>query len=41
MVRKIETGERRRLDPSTVCDLLSAKINNDMTNHVIQTKTFN
>lgn len=29
MVRKIETEERRQLDPSTVCDLLSVKINND------------
>ena len=29
MVRKIETEERRKLDPSTVCELLSVKINND------------
>ena len=29
MVRKIETEHRTRLDPSTVCDLLSTKINND------------
>ena len=29
MVRKIETEHRERLDPSTVCDLLSTKINND------------
>ena len=29
MVRKIEIEERRQLDPSTVCDLLSVKINND------------
>ena len=29
MVRKIETEERRQLDSSTVCDLLSVKINND------------
>ena len=29
MVRKIETEERGKLDPSTVCDLLSVKINND------------
>ena len=29
MVRKIETEERRQLDVSTVCDLLSVKINND------------
>ena len=29
MVRKIETVERRQLDTSTVCDLLSVKINND------------
>ena len=29
MVRKIETEQRKRLDPSTVCDLLSTKINND------------
>ena len=27
MVRKIETEQRKRLDPSTVCDLLSTKIN--------------
>ena len=29
MVRKIETEARGNLDPSTVCDLLSVKINND------------
>ncbi len=29
MVRKIQTELRRNLDPSTVCDLLSVKINND------------
>ena len=29
MVRKVETEHRRHLDPSTVCDLLSAKVNND------------
>ena len=29
MVRKVETEQMRRLDPSTVCDLLSAKVNND------------
>ena len=29
MVRKIETELRRNLDPSTVCDLLSVKVNND------------
>ena len=29
MVRKIETEHRRCLDPMTVCDLLSTKINND------------
>jgi hypothetical protein len=29
MVRKIETDQRKRLDPSTVSDLLSTKINND------------
>ena len=29
MVRKIETDQRKQLDPSTVCDLLSVKINND------------
>ena len=29
MVRKIETEHRKRLDPSTICDLLSTKINND------------
>ena len=28
-VRKIETEQRKSLDPSTVCDLLSTKINND------------
>ena len=29
MVRKISTEQRRQLDPSTVRDLLSVKINND------------
>ena len=29
MVRKIETELRKQLDPSTVCDLLSVKVNND------------
>ena len=29
MVRKIETELRGNLDPSTVCDLLSVKVNND------------
>jgi hypothetical protein len=29
MVRKIETEERRNCYPSTVCDLLSVKINDD------------
>ena len=29
MVRKIETEERSQLDQSTVCDLLTVKINND------------
>ena len=29
MVRKIDTEQRRRLDPSTLCDLLCIKINND------------
>ena len=29
MVRKIETEQRKRLDPSTVSDSLSSKINND------------
>ena len=29
MVKKIETDQRKQLDPSTVCDLLSVKINND------------
>ena len=29
MVRKIETEERSQLDKSTVCDLLTVKINND------------
>ena len=29
IVRKIETEHRRCLDPSTVCDLLITKINND------------
>ena len=29
MVRKIETEECQQLDPSTVCNLLSAKINNN------------
>lgn len=29
MVRKIETELRQNLDPSTVCDLLSVKVNND------------
>ena len=29
MVRKIQTELRGNLDPSTVCDLLSVKINND------------
>ena len=28
MVRNIVTDHRRRLDPSTICDLLSAKVNN-------------
>ena len=32
MVRKIETEERRQLDPSTVCDLLSVKINHVTSN---------
>ena len=40
MVRKIETEERRNLDPSTVCDLLSVKINNDrlcyMSEHLVE-----
>ena len=29
MVRKIETDQRKHLDVSTLCDLLSVKINND------------
>ena len=29
MVRKIETDQRKQLDPSTVCDLLSVKINDN------------
>ena len=29
MVRKIETEQRKNLDPSTVCDLLSLKLNID------------
>ena len=29
MVRKIETDQRKQLDTSTVCDLLSVKLNND------------
>ena len=29
MVRKVETEERRQLDPSTVCDLFNVKKNND------------
>ena len=29
MVRKIETDQRKRLDPSTICAVLNAKINND------------
>ena len=29
VVRKIESEEQRQLDVSTVCDLLSVKINND------------
>ena len=29
MVRKIDTEQRRRLDSSTVCDLLCSEINND------------
>ena len=29
MVRKIETDQRKHLDPSTICSLLSAKVNND------------
>ena len=29
MVRKIETEQRKRLDLSTVCDVLSIRINND------------
>ena len=29
MVRKIETDQRKHLDSSTLCDLLSVKINND------------
>ena len=28
MVRKIETEERHQLDPSTICDLFSVKLNN-------------
>jgi hypothetical protein len=30
MIRKIETEERRNIDPTTVCDLLSVK-NNSVT----------
>ena len=29
MIRKIDTEQRKLLDPSTVCDLLSVKVNND------------
>ena len=29
MVRKFETEERHQLGPSTICDLLSVKLNND------------
>ena len=30
MVRKFETEQRKRLDPSTVCDLPSTKINDSL-----------
>ena len=36
MVRKIETKERSQLDQSTVCDLLTVKINNDNPCYSIQ-----
>ena len=35
MIRKIDTEQIKLLDPSTVCDLLSDKVNNDRFIHVI------
>jgi hypothetical protein len=34
MVRKIETEERRNIDPTTVCDLLSVKNNSDKLSYM-------
>jgi hypothetical protein len=40
MVTKIETEERRNIDPTTVCDLLSVKNNSDklcyMSEHLVE-----